>query len=257
MAVKFTILGCGSSFGVPRIDGFFGNCNSKNKKNYRTRCSALISFKNNNILIDTSPDIKNQFINNKIKNVDKVFFTHQHADQTHGLNELRVFYMKNKKKIPVFADKVTKKHLFNTFKYCFVNNNNYPAILKMENLKKIHTHKIGSKKIIIRSIHVKHGSIKSIAYIINNKCCYAPDINKIYKKDLKYFKKLKFFVVDCLRYNPHPSHFNLEDVLDIVKLIKPKKTILTNLNNEIDYDKIIKKLPKNIIPAYDGMNFHF
>ena len=119
MAVKFTILGCGSSFGVPRIDGFFGNCNSKNKKNYRTRCSALISFKNNNILIDTSPDIKNQFINNKIKNVDKVFFTHQHADQTHGLNELRVFYMKNKKKIPVFADKVTKKHLFTV--YIFVS----------------------------------------------------------------------------------------------------------------------------------------
>ena len=97
MSVKFTILGCGSSLGIPRIDGHFGKCDPKNKKNYRTRCSALISTHKSNILIDTSPDIKPQLISSKTKNIDRVFFTHFHADQTHGINELRLFYLKNKK----------------------------------------------------------------------------------------------------------------------------------------------------------------
>ena len=99
MAIKFTILGCGSSFGIPRIDGYFGKCNPRNKKNFRTRCSALISSSNINILIDSSPDIKSQFISNKVKNINKVFYSHHHADQTHGINELRLFYLKNKVKI--------------------------------------------------------------------------------------------------------------------------------------------------------------
>ena len=110
MSIRFTILGCGSSLGIPRIDGFFGNCNSKNKKNYRTRCSALISTKKSNILIDTSPDIKYQFIKNKIKKIDRVFYTHAHADQTHGINELRVFIYYIKKKflfMPIMKQKNT------------------------------------------------------------------------------------------------------------------------------------------------------
>jgi len=98
MAIKFTILGCGSSLGIPRIDGYFGKCNPKNKKNYRTRCSALISTKNINFLIDTSPDIKNQLLNNKVKFINRVFYTHAHGDQTHGINELRPFYLKSQKK---------------------------------------------------------------------------------------------------------------------------------------------------------------
>ena len=98
MSIKFTILGCGSSLGIPRIDGFYGQCDPKNKKNIRSRCSALISSKNLNILIDTSPDLKSQLLKNKVKNIDTVFYTHSHADQTHGINELRVFSLKNKKK---------------------------------------------------------------------------------------------------------------------------------------------------------------
>ena len=125
----------------------------------------------------------------------------------------------------------------------------------MNELKKLHVYKDCKNKIIIRSVSVQHGSIKSICYIINNKCAYAPDVNKIFPKDLKYFMNLKYLVIDCLRYSPHPSHFNLEDVLNFVKIIKPKKTILTNLHNDIDYSEIKKKLTKNIIPAYDGLSF--
>ena len=138
MSIKFTILGCGSSLGVPRIDGNFGKCNPKNKKNYRTRCSALISSSQRNILIDTSPDIKFQLLKNKIKNINNVFYTHAHADQTHGINEMRAFYIINKKKLPVYGDKITKKLLLSTFKYCFKGTQSYPATLKFNNLNRTH-----------------------------------------------------------------------------------------------------------------------
>ena len=138
MSLKFTILGCGSSLGIPRIDGYYGNCDPNNKKNVRSRCSALIRSKNLNILIDTSPDLKSQLLANKIKNIDKVFYTHAHADQTHGINELRVFSLKNRKKIPIYADLITKRSLINTFGYCFEDYKNYPSILDAKTLKNKH-----------------------------------------------------------------------------------------------------------------------
>ena len=135
--MQFKILGCGSSMGVPRPDGDFGNCDPKEIKNYRTRCSALIKTKKMNILIDTSPDLRTQLIKNKIKKIDKVLFSHMHADQTHGINDLRIFFIKNKKTIPVYADLPTKKYLIKTFSYCFKKNfNEYPAILNLNKLKK-------------------------------------------------------------------------------------------------------------------------
>ena len=253
MSLKFTILGCGSSLGIPRIDGYYGNCDPKNKKNIRSRCSALIRSKNLNILFDTSPDLKSQLIVNNVKNIDKVFYTHFHADQTHGINELRVFSLKNKKKIPIYADVITKKYLKNTFGYCFKDYKNYPSILDAKFLKKKHVLTDVKKKIVIKSLKVHHGTIKSICYVINNKCAYAPDVNKIDNKDLKYLKNLKYLIVDCLRYKFHPTHFNLDDVLKLINKIKPKKTILTNLSNEIDYNQIKKFLPRNVIPAHDGL----
>ena len=111
MSIKFTILGCGSSLGIPRIDGYYGSCDPKNKKNIRSRCSALISSKNLNILIDTSPDLKSQLLKNKVKNIDTVFYTHSHADQTHGINELRVFSLKNKKKYQFMQMKLQRNIL--------------------------------------------------------------------------------------------------------------------------------------------------
>tara|TARA_B100000945_G_C20380723_1_gene597094 strand:+ start:170 stop:943 length:774 start_codon:yes stop_codon:yes gene_type:complete len=255
MPIRFTILGCGSSIGIPRIDGYFGKCNPNVKKNYRSRCSALISFHDLNFLIDTSPDLKSQFLRNKIKNIESVFYTHMHGDQTHGINELRVFYLKYKKKIELFADYQTSKYLKNSFSYCFKNNYGYPAIFHLNKLKKKHIFKNKKKKLVIESFKVKHGGINSIMYKINNKCAYVSDVSKIYPKDINKIKGLKYFVVDCLRYDPHPSHFNLKEVLNLVKIIKPKKTILTNMNNDIDYNEIKKLLPKNIVPAHDGMSF--
>ncbi len=255
MAIKFTILGCGSSLGVPRIDGYFGNCNPKENKNYRTRCSALISTKNTSTLIDTSPDIKIQLLKNKVNNIHRVLYSHFHADHTHGINELRFFYLKKRYKIPIYANQSTRKYLLSSFKYCFKNNIEYPSILKMNTLKKVHLFNDNKIKISIRTIKVKHGAVESIAFIINKSCAYISDVSKIYKKDIKKFKNLKFFVVDCLRYKHHPSHFNFKNVIDLIEIIKPKKTILTNLNNELDYNELRKKLPKFVVPAYDGMSF--
>ena len=121
MSLKFIILGCGSSMGVPRPDGSFGKCNPTEKKNYRTRCSAIISSKFSNTLIDTSPDLRFQLLKNNIKNIDRVFYSHFHADQTHGINDLRIFFIKNKKKIPIYCDKQTKDYLLKNFNYCFVH----------------------------------------------------------------------------------------------------------------------------------------
>ena len=253
MSIKFIILGSGSSMGVPRADGYSGNCDLNNKKNYRTRCSAIIKFDNENILIDTSPDLRQQLLSNKIKSISKVFYTHHHADQTHGINDLRPFFLINKKQIPVFADKITTKYLYKTFKYCFQSSNDYPSILKLNKLKKKHIFKNNNKKISIESMIVEHGKINSLCYIINNKLAYASDISLFHKKDFKKLMGLNFLIIDCLWYKNHSSHFNLNQVLDLVKILKPQKTIITNMHTDLDYNILKKSLPKNIIPGYDGL----
>ena len=253
MPVKFIILGSGSSMGVPRADGYSGNCNLNNKKNFRTRCSALIKFEDSNFLIDTSPDLRSQLLKNKIKSIDKVFYTHLHADQTHGINDLRPFFLLNKKKIPVFADDKTSKYLNSTFKYCFKSSFGYPSTLELKNLKNKHTFKKNNKDILIESISTEHGKIESMCYLINKKLAYASDISLFYKKDYKKLSKLDYLIVDCLWYRNHSAHFNLDQVLNLVKILLPKKTILTNMHSDLDYDHLKKILPKNIVPGYDGM----
>ncbi len=252
--MKFIILGCGSSMGVPRPDGFFGNCDPKNKKNYRTRCSALIKTSEENILIDTSPDLRQQLLRFKIKKINRVLYSHMHADQTHGINDLRTFYIKSKQQINIYADLHTSKYLKNSFSYIFNSySKEYPATLKLNKLQKNIFAKNNNKKIKIKSIIVEHGKVKSNCFIIGKKLAYISDVSKIYNKDFKDFKNLNYLVIDCLWYKYHPSHFNLETSLALIKKFKPKKAILTNLSHLLDY-KILKKiLPKNVIPAHDGL----
>ena len=252
--MKFIILGSGSSMGVPRPDGFFGNCDPKNKKNYRTRCSALFQTSNDNILIDTSPDLRQQLLRHKIKKINKVLYSHMHGDQTHGINDLRSFYINTKQQINVYADVYTSKYLRNTFSYIFSSlSKEYPATLKLKKLQKNIFTKNNNKKIKIKSIAVEHGNVKSNCFIIDKKLAYVSDVSKIYNRDFKDFKNLNYLVIDCLWYNYHPSHFNLETSLSIIKKFKPKKAILTNLSPVLDYKILKKLLPKNVIPAHDGL----
>tara|TARA_B100000579_G_scaffold161724_1_gene131335 strand:- start:592 stop:1368 length:777 start_codon:yes stop_codon:yes gene_type:complete len=254
MSIKFIILGCGSSMGVPRADGFFGNCNPKNKRNYRTRCSALIKTSNENILIDTSPDLRQQLLRHKIKKINKVYYSHMHADQTHGINDLRSFFLNSKKQIDIFADKNTGKILKHSFLYCFKNySKEYPATLKFNKLNKNSIVNHNNKKIKIKSIQVEHGKVKSNCFIIDKKLAYITDVSNIYKKDFLHFKNLKYLIIDCLWYNYHPSHFNLEKSLYFIKKFNPTCAILSNLSHVLDYNVLKKNLPKNVIPAYDGL----
>jgi len=253
---KFTILGCGSSLGSPWITNYWGNCDKKNKKNLRTRCCAHLQYKNISILIDTSPDIKDQFKTNKIMSVDAVIYTHAHADQTSGIFELRPFFWKNKKKINIYGSKKTINDLKNKYDFCFKPKSGYIPILKDNTIKNSFLIKKGKNIIKINHFEVQHGEIKATAYVIN-KIAYLSDCSFIPKNSKHFLRNLDYLIIDCLRKKVHPGHFSLEEALEHAREFKAKKTILTNLNVELDYNKLKSKLPSNIIPAFDGLSFNF
>ncbi len=250
--MELIILGSGSSLGSPWINNYWGNCDKKNKYNRRTRCSAFIKKGSLSVLIDTSPDIKEQFLKNNIKDVDCVLFTHEHADQTSGIFELRPFFWKYKKKIDIYADHRTLKALKKKYDFCFFGGQGYVPIMKPNLIKKKHSIYKGKDKITFNTFKVDHGQITSTAYVFN-KTAYLSDCSNIKDSDLNKLKKLNFLILDCLKFKRHPGHFNLETSLKISSYLKPKKTILTNLHTELDYNFLKKNLPSNIIPAYDGM----
>ena len=254
MKAKLIILGCGSSVGVPRIDNYWGHCKKK-EKNIRTRCSAIIIKGSNSVLIDTSPDIKQQFLSNKIKNISSVLITHRHADQTQGLFELRPFFWKYNKKINIYSDLITIKYLKRTQNYLFKKSIDYKPIFKANTVKSNFSLGKSKNKIDFKSVLVKHGMIKSLAYVFN-KTAYLSDCNDLSIVNLDIFKNLKYLILDCLKFDSHSSHFNLEEALYIANKLKPKKTILTNLHYDMDYDYLLKILPNNVIPAHDGLSLN-
>jgi len=256
MKTQLIILGSGSSIGVPRIDGHWGNCNKNEKKNTRTRCSAIIIKGNNSILIDTSPDIRSQLLANKIKHISSVIFTHEHADQTNGLFELRPFFWKKREKINVYGKLSTIKHLFKSQSYLFKKTSSYVPIVK-SNIIKGSSFTLGKlkEKIYFNAISLKHGKIYSLAYIFQN-TAYISDCNDLSIIQKDKLKNLKYLIIDCLRIDKHPSHFNLEESIYIHNKLKPKKTILTNLHHDLDYNYLTKHLPRNMSPAYDGLKIN-
>ena len=255
MKKKFTILGCGSSLGSPWITNFSGNLKKK-KKNLRTRCCAHIQKGNLSILIDTSPDIKNQFLLNKIISLDAIVYTHEHSDQTSGIFEMCPFFWKNKEKIPVYGSLRTIKELKSKYDFCFRKKNGYNPIMKANIIKNKFTISKKKNKIDFRVFDVNHGMINSTAYVME-KIAYISDCKEISKKNLFYLANLNFLIIDCLKFEKHPSHLDFDSAMDLINLLKPKNAILTNLHTDIDYFELKKKLPKNVVPAYDGLSFSF
>ena len=252
---KFTILGCGSSLGSPWITNYSAKL-KKNSKNIRTRCCAHIQKGNLSVLIDTSPDIKFQFLSNKIRSLDAIIYTHEHADQTSGIFEMRPFFWKNKKKIPVYASKKTIRELKDKYTFCFSQRHGYKPIMKANIIKKKFLIKKDKIKLFVEAFEVAHGMIKSTGYRFDD-IAYISDCNNIGNSVSKKLLNLKYLIIDCLRKEKHPSHFNFDDAISFIKLVKPQKAILTNLHVDMDYFDLKKKLPKNIIPAFDGLNFNF
>ena len=252
---RFTILGCGSSLGSPWITNYSARLKKKSQ-NIRTRCCAHIQKGNLSVLIDTSPDIKFQFLSNKIGSLDAIIYTHEHADQTSGIFEMRPFFWKNKKKIPVYASKKTIKELKDKYTFCFSKKHGYKPIMEANIIKKNFLIKKSDTQLYVDAFEVEHGMIKSTGYRFDD-IAYISDCNKIGNSVSKKLLNLKYLIIDCLRKEKHPSHFNFDDAISFIKLVKPQKTILTNLHVDMDYYDLKKKLPKHIIPAFDGLNVSF
>ena len=255
MKAKLLILGCGSSVGVPTIDGVWGNCKKNNKKNIRSRSSVIIIKGANSVLIDTSADLKYQLLSNKIKNISSVIFTHEHADQTNGLFELRPFVWKNDKKINAYGDLQTMNLIKKRQEYLFKKVSAYPPIIKSNIIKSRFSLGKGKEKIIFRTVKAVHGKTYSLIYIFE-KTAYISDCNDLSIIRMKELKNLNHLIIDCLKFKKHPSHFNLDESIYVHHHLEPKKTILTNLHHDLDYNYLLKKLPSDMVPAYDGLKIN-
>ncbi|MDG1497572.1 MAG: MBL fold metallo-hydrolase [Amylibacter sp.] len=254
--LRFTILGCGSSGGVPRLGGHWGNCDPNNVKNFRKRCSLLIQrFENNNVtnvLIDTTPDMRQQLLDTKIGKLDAVIYTHEHADHLHGLDDLRMIVINMQKRLPVFASKQTKNSILERFGYAFKTpkGSPYPPILDMNDLTETLEIQGAGGPIKFTSFDVDHGNILVSAIKVND-VLYTPDISTV-RNDTE-LRDLDYWILDSLRYKPHPSHVNLEQALGLIDRYKPKKAILTNLHVDLDYLTLLNETPDNVVPAHDGL----
>ena len=256
---KFTILGCGSSGGVPRIGNDWGKCNPLNPKNHRSRCSLLIQKKGENgvtnILIDSGPDIRLQLLGAKIGKLDAVIYTHYHADHISGIDDLRMVAINVRNLIPVWADTKTSKKLKSSYSYIFntPKGSKYPPILKLNEINE--TIRIqGSGGIIeIKPLEVNHGEINALGFKIQ-KVAYIPDVLEIPQKTWTLLKDLDVLIIDALRRKPHPSHTHLEKTLSWIRKLEPKISYLTNMHTDIDYEEIQKEIPKNVFPSFDGLN---
>jgi phosphoribosyl 1,2-cyclic phosphate phosphodiesterase len=258
MTTTLTILGCGSSAGVPRIGGDWGICNPHNPKNRRLRCSVLLERKSDlgttTVLIDTSPDMREQMLSANVKILDGVWYSHEHADHTHGIDELRAFFLLQRSRVPVWADIPTAAMLQHRFEYCFTSppGSGYPPIASLQPMgTEIVTVGAGGT-IAGMPIEVQHGNIKAQGFRIGS-VAYTPDVNDISTASEAKLQGLDIWVVDALRRSPHPSHFSLPETIGWIERIKPKLAILTNMHIDLDYQQLCQELPPNIRPAYDGL----
>lgn len=257
---KFTILGCGSSGGVPRLGNLWGNCDPQEPKNTRLRCSLLIQrFQKSgvtNVLVDTSPDMRNQLIKASIGTLDGVIYTHYHADHVNGIDDLRMIVINLKKRLTVWADKTTQKRLFKCFDYVFeqMEGSTYPPILKMNLIEQSNVINGAGGEICLEAIKVNHGSIEALGFKIGS-TAYIPDVLEIYESSKPLLKNLQYLIIDALRYSPHPSHAHVDKTLSWINELNPNYSILTNMHTDLDYHTLNSETPSNITPAYDGLSF--
>jgi phosphoribosyl 1,2-cyclic phosphate phosphodiesterase len=260
MSVTLTILGCGSSAGVPRPALGWGRCDPNNPKNRRRRCSLLVERKSGEgttrVVIDTSPDLREQLIDAEVDHLDAVFLTHEHADQTHGIDDLRSVVLHQRRRIPTYFNMSTAKDIMARFSYCFISpeGSDYPPILTRHSIEAGESQEILGKggAITLSAFDVQHGSIPSLGYRIGN-AAYTPDVSDIPEASFPALQNLDLWIIDGLRYAPHPSHFSVDDALSWIARFKPKRAVITNMHSDLDYEVLRQSLPKGVVPAHDGM----
>ena len=254
--IKITVLGTGTSVGIPALGELgWGNCDPNNKKNKRQRCAILIQSNDTTILIDAGPDIKNQLIHHNIKKIDAVFITHQHADHIAGLDELRPFYFYNKNKLKIYTHKVTSKFILKRFDYMFKKSSTSQLYFQppLELIEINYFDEIFINNISIKSIKQNHGAINSLGFIINNKFGYCTDVVNFPTKSYNLLYNLKVLIITGLRKKPHVAHAHFNLSFKWIKDLNPEIAYLTHLSPESDHDTVFNMCPKGVEPAYDGL----
>jgi phosphoribosyl 1,2-cyclic phosphate phosphodiesterase len=260
MTLTLTILGSGSSAGVPRPALGWGACDPTNPKNRRRRCSLLAERTGDRgttrVVIDTSPDLREQLIDADVDHIDAVFLTHEHADQTHGIDDLRSVVLHQRRRIPVYLNRSTAEHILLRFSYCFVAppGSDYPPILDSHSIEAGESRTIEGKggPLPLSAFILQHGNIPALGYRIGD-AAYTPDVSDIPRESWASLQNLDLWIIDGLRYNPHPSHFSVNDALSWIDRFKPRRAVITNMHSDLDYEVLRLSLPQGVIPAYDGM----
>lgn len=260
MSFKFTILGCGSSGGVPRIGDHWGACDPLNPKNRRRRCSFLAQrFGDKGVttaLVDTSPDMREQLLGVGVTTLDGVLYTHDHADHVHGIDDLRMPVFNARRRIDVYMTAQTGQAITSRFGYCFEQpeGSGYPAILNGFTIDPFSNFSIegAGGDLDILPLDQVHGDIQSLGFKFGS-LVYSPDISDVPDETADHIAGADIWIVDALRYTHHPSHFSVEDALSWIERLKPKRAILTHLHIDLDYETLCKELPKGVEPAFDGM----
>jgi len=258
--LKFTILGCGSSPGVPRIGGDWGNCDPENPKNRRRRASLLVEQINNagttRVVVDTGPDFRDQMISANVGSADGVLFTHAHADHIHGIDDLRSFFINARARVDVWADEPTSLKLHESFGYCFRSpeGSQYPPILRENRITPGQVISISGQggALPIMPFEQSHGSISSLGFRFGS-LAYCSDVSALDERALPHLQDLDIWIVDALQYREHPSHFSLAQALSWVEKLKPKRAILTHMHTPLDYETVRLETPDHVEPAFDGM----
>jgi phosphoribosyl 1,2-cyclic phosphate phosphodiesterase len=260
MSVTFTILGCGSSAGVPRLASGWGACDPKNPKNRRRRCSMLVERTGGEgqtrVLVDTSPDLREQLLEADVDWIDGVLITHEHADHTHGIDDLRPLVVHHRRRIDVYLDDVTASALRLKFGYCFETppGSSYPPILNarpMQVGKPVTVEGAGGAITALPFLQ-GHGDISSLGMRFGD-LAYSSDVKDLPDDSVEALRGLHVWIIDALRYTPHPTHFSVSDALAWIERLRPERAILTNLHSDLDYEKLRRELPAHVEPAYDGM----
>ena len=260
MTLQITILGCGSSAGVPRVGTGWGACDPANPRNRRRRCSILVERSGpagtTAVLVDTSPDLREQLLASQTTRLEAVLITHDHADHTHGIDDLRPIAGRMRRRIPVYADASTGAVLETRFGYCFDTppGSEYPPILERRLVHPGRTIVVDGPGGPLTAVPFRmiHGSSDATGFRFGD-VAYAPDVNRMPAESLPSLNGLDLLIVDALRDAPHPSHFTVAEALALIDQVRPKRAVLTNLATDLDYEALRSRLPPHIEPAYDGM----
>lgn len=260
--LEITILGCGSSGGVPRADGDWGDCDPSDPRNARSRCSMLVRRKaetdgaeQTTALVDTSPDLRLQTARAGVTRLDAVLLTHDHADQIHGIDDVRAFFIRQRARIACWSDTATQASLMRRFGYIFEGEGGYPAILTDHRLPphgQAWRVEGPSGAIPVTTFDQDHGGVRSIGYRFGD-VAYSSDVVHLDDHAFAALQGLDVWIVDALRWRPHPTHAHVERALEWIERVRPRRAILTNMHIDLDYNDLKRKLPNGVEPGYDGL----